>query len=238
MIIAIINKSTRYNDKENILHKIADAINIQLTTQVCPAWGLVSWECKFYTNEKDIPNNAYKLLLIDGNGEETQFGTHDKDINGIPYGKIFVEKIISVGGTDYTSFNSISVVLSHEACEIVADPHVNIWRQIGNKKTIFVSQEICDPVQFDAYPINLNGENIFVSNFLFPEWFNYSSKENSKLDFMNKLKKPFTMTAGGYMLNIENGKIIKVTSTLKSPIHFELRRQAAVRMNIRMSNKN
>lgn len=208
MLIAILNKSTRYTNNANVLNQIAAAVNTQLVQHVCPAWSITPWQCVFYPNETMVPAGAYRLWILDDTDQAQALGYHDQDPNGVPYGRVFVKPIIQSGGTDFNGANSVSVTISHEVCEIVGDPEVNAWRQMNNGK--LTCQELCDAVEGDAYPVAVNGTNIFVSNFLLPAWFDMIPVKGSKFDYLGKLKAPFTMTKGGYMIIMTGGKVSNV----------------------------
>jgi hypothetical protein len=205
MIIALLNASTRYKDKPEIINKMVTAVNTQLVQHVCPSWGLAPWQCVYYPSEKMVPPGSYRLWLLDNSDAANALGYHAQDASGMPYGRVFVETIIKNRGTDYSSSNSVSCVISHEACEIVGDPEINTWRQVNS--TTFTSQELCDAVQGDSYPIKVGSEDIFVSNFLLPAWFDQAPVKGSKFDWLGKLKSPFSMTKGGYMINLVNGRV-------------------------------
>lgn len=205
MIIAVLNQSKRYFAKPNIVSTMVSAVNAQLQKHVCPAWGLNPWQCIYYSKAKDVPAGAYRIWLLDDADQAGALGYHDQDPNGVPYGRVFVDTTISYGGSDFNGANSVSVVLSHEACEIVGDPEINCWRQRLGYDISLVCQELCDPVQEQAYPIMVNKDKVYVSNFVLPPWFDYAPVKGSKFDYLGKLKAPFSMSLGGYMIVIENG---------------------------------
>lgn len=206
MIIAVLNQSNRYAKKPNIVATMVAAVNIQLQKHVCPAWGLSAWQCIYYPDPKKVPIGAYRIWLLDDADQANALGYHDQDPNGVPYGRVFVNTTIDYGGTDYSTANSVSMVLSHEACEIVGDPEVNCWRQKGGYDISLVCQELCDPVQEQGYTILVNNKDkVYVSNFVLPAWFDYAPVKNAKFDYLGKLKSEFSMSLGGYMIVIENG---------------------------------
>lgn len=218
MQIAILNQSTRYKNNTTLLTNMAAAVNVQLNQHVAPTWNLKDLQCAFYADSTKVPAGAYRLWILDNADQANALGYHDQDPQGVPYGRVFVNPIIKSGGTDYTSANSVSVTISHEVCEIVGDPEVNTWRQMSN--STLTCQELCDAVEGDAYPIAVNGLNILVSNFLLPPWFDYAPQAGSKFDYMNKLKAPFTMTRGGYMINMVNGKIRNIFGSKEAEVNF------------------
>ncbi len=205
MLIALLNKSSRYSKNGKLLTQMASAVNQQLTKHVSPVWNINGWSCVYFNNEKDVPEGSYRLWILDDADQADALGYHDQDIDGVPYGRVFVNPIINSGGTDYSTTNSVSVTISHEACEMMCDPEVNCWRHMSDGT--LTCQEICDAVEGDAYPILISGKKIYVSNFLFPAWFDYAPQRGSKFDYMKKLKSNFTMTKNGYMIIIRDGQI-------------------------------
>ena len=94
---------------------------------------------------------------------------------------------------------SVSAVLSHEVIEAYCDPDVNLWADRGDG--FLIAYEACDPVENDVYDVETkDGTKVSVSNFVLPAWFDSLTPEGSKLDFMAKLSKPFTMSEGGYLV--------------------------------------
>jgi len=205
MLIALLNKSSRYSKNGKLLTQMASAVNQQLIKHVSPVWNINGWSCVYFNNEADVPTGAYKLWILDDSDQADALGYHDQDIDGVPYGRVFVNPIISSGGTDFSSANSVSVTISHEACEMMCDPEVNCWRHMSDGT--LTCQEICDAVEGDAYPILISGKKVYVSNFLFPAWFDYAPQKESKFDYMKKLKSNFSMTKNGYMIIIRDGQI-------------------------------
>jgi hypothetical protein len=205
MLIALLNKSTRYAGNGNLLTQIAAAVNQQLVKHVAPGWGMTAWNCIYFKSEKDVPVGSYRLWILDDADQADALGYHDQDADGVPYGRVFVNPIIKSGGTDFSGPNSVSVTISHEACEMMVDPEVNMWRQMSDGR--LTCQEVCDAVQGDAYGIDISGKKIFVSNFLLPAWFDYAPVKGAKFDYMKKLKKNFSMSKFGYMILLVDGNI-------------------------------
>jgi hypothetical protein len=208
MIIALLNKSTRYANNPTVLNQIAAAVNTQLVQHVVPAWKVQPWQCVYYPNEASVPADAYRLWILDNADQAQALGYHDQDPNGFPYGRVFVNPIIKSGGTDTSSANGVSVTVSHEVCEILGDPEVNAWRQ--SPSGTLVCQELCDPVEGDAYPVTVNGVKVFVSNFVYPAWFDAKPPKGARFDQMGTLTQPFTMSKGGYMILMTGGRVKNV----------------------------
>lgn len=73
-----------------------------------------------------------------------------------------------------------------------------------------VAYEVCDPVESDSYTVRVDGAKVTVSNFVTPHWFDPQAKAGEQLDWLGKLAKPFTMTSGGYMVIMREGKTSQV----------------------------
>ena len=72
------------------------------------------------------------------------------------------------------------------------------------------SLEICDPCQDDpmCYRIGTRGNETWVSDFVHPAWFEpFKHPKGTKFDHLGLLKKPFSMTKGGYVIVKRRGKV-------------------------------
>ena len=95
--------------------------------------------------------------------------------------------------------------MSHELCEMVGDSSCNIWADGPDGHDY--AWELCDAVEADAYDI----DEVTVSNFLYPAFFDPQAETGSRLDHLGKLAVPFSMTAGGYQIRrSETGKVTQV----------------------------
>jgi hypothetical protein len=212
MLIAVINESTLVTDAEISL--ACQAIQIQLNLHCAPAWEGQSASIKsFLSSEKaKIPGYAWVASVLDNPTTAGALGYHSDDPDGYGGGLIdafiFCQPIFGSGGVAlYDASNpqnvSVSSVLSHEILEMYGDRFANGF-SMGPQITQgnLYAQELCDPVQDQSYNIVVNGNNVSVSNFIFPAWLNPNSKlpENAPIDYLNKLTKPFTITSGGYMI--------------------------------------
>lgn len=230
MQIALINRSNRYVGKSILLSQMASAVNLQMSRHVGPAWDMINWGIGYYAVESSVPAGYCKLYIFDNSDQAGALGYHDQDMGGKPYGKVFVNPIIGSGGSDVLGANSVSVVISHEACEMMGDPEVNCWRQMGNGD--LTCQELCDAVEGDYYNIVVNGRNISVSNFLLPAWFDYAPVSGSRFDYMRRLSGPFTMSSGGYMIMMSGGEISYVFGSKEAEERYkknENKKQASSR---------
>ena len=215
MLIAVINESTLVtNDQVNLM---CQAMQTQLNLHVLPAWNMKAGTVTFYADKKKVPGYAWLVSILDDPTIANALGYHSEDNNRVD-GFIFVKTIFQYGGkTLYDVQNpqnmTVSSVLSHEICEMVGDRFANFWADgpsitQGSEYAL----ELCDPVEGDSYTINVGGNLVSVSNFVFPSWFNPQavSPLNKPFDYMNKLSAPFTMTKGGYMIVAKAGAVSQV----------------------------
>src|SRR3954447_24520075 len=145
-----------------------------------------------------VPDGAVPILIVDNPDVANALGYHDVDPRGVPYGRVFVDPVLDNGGTPLGDAGdpslSVSAVLSHEVLEWWYDPACNDWSDRGRSS---VAKELCDPVEADWYRI----DGVAVSNFILPAWFNPLDKVGP-WDRLGKLHGPFTMTKGGYWIEM------------------------------------
>lgn len=114
-------------------------------------------------------------------------GYHDMTPNGTPLAKVFPLLDKEDGG-------ELSVTISHELLEMLADPYLSKAVQADDGK--FWAYEVCDAVEEDVYPI----DGIHVSNFVTPHYFEPPQLVTGlQLDWMKLVRKPFEVRPGGYM---------------------------------------
>jgi hypothetical protein len=175
------------------------ACEIQAREHFAPAWNLQAPTVKAFKSEKEVPFDWSILTIFDDGDQTRALGWHSESPSGRPYGKVFIRPVFNEGGAMLDGAHSVASVLSHEVLETLADPSVNLWVD-GPKRIEGVSYalEVCDPVQGDTYPIIVDGRTVTVSNFVTPNWFDPIPFANSQIDYLGRLKRPFTLAPGGY----------------------------------------
>lgn len=226
MLIAVINESTLVtNDQVNLM---CQAIQIQLDLHVLPAWNMKSGSVKFYADKTKVPGYAWVVSMLDNSTQAGALGYHAEDSDKVD-GFIFAGPVLQNGGVvlyDAVKPQNVSVssVLSHEVCEMVGDRFAGFWSDgpgvvasDGQTYTEY-ALELCDPVEGDSYTVTVNGQQISVSNFVFPSWFNAEATDlNKPFDYLGKLTKPFSMTPGGYLIVRQTGNVQQVFGEKVSP---------------------
>lgn len=201
MLITILNKSKVITNAEAQL--MTSACSTQLTRDVAPAWGMLPMEVRFI-NKGVAPVGSIPIVLFDDADQAGALGYHSDGPNGLPYGRVFTKPTMESGAKTVTGPGSVASVLSHEVIELFLDPECNRWADgLDGRSYAF---EGCDPVEADYYDVLVGSTKVCVSNFVLPAWFDQNPPKGAKFDFLGKLKKPFTMTAGGYVVTRTFGK--------------------------------
>jgi hypothetical protein len=187
--IACINKATV--DLGVPFDKLTAALQACYDQFFVPVWG---YPVKLYNTAKAKPSD-WQLIYFDNADQAGALGYHDLTTKGQPVSKIFVK-------TTLADNELVSVTACHELFEMAIDPVANLWAQ-ANDGTEY-AYEMCDPVEEDTFEVN----GIAMSNFVHPSWFEpFKHLAGTKYDHLGKLKAPYSMTKGGYMIIMKNGKV-------------------------------
>lgn len=180
--IYLCNKSSLATNAQ--VKKMALAIDKQLRTDYKAAHGS-DVRCKFLTADDGREDVLY---VFDDPDVAGALGYHDETPSGQVYGRIFMR--IDGVVQDLFGPNGATVTASHEALELAGNPNVNKWYDMpgGKKQT---AGELSDAVEGDSYAVTINGQDIFVSNFLWPEWFDPEAPSGTQCDQMDTTPGPF-----------------------------------------------
>lgn len=178
--IVLLNKSTVVSDAD--VTKCALALDTQLNRDFAPLWGVSGHVVRQFA--VDNPDYFY-VWIMDDSDQAGALGYHEVDNNGNPVGRVFAK-------TDQQFGLNWTITASHEVLEIAGDPFIFYVVQINSVE--MTAMEVCDAVEADALGYSIGG--VMVSDFLTPSWF---GNPGHKMDFMDKVKKPFALTKGGYM---------------------------------------
>jgi hypothetical protein len=180
-----------------------------------------------------LPAGAVPLVIVDDPGDlDRVLGFHDITPDG-PYGRIFTNPVLDNGGSALGDRGdpslSVSAVLSHELLEWWYDPTCNFWADRGRSS---IALELCDPVEADWYRI----DGVAVSNYVLPAWFDPLNK-TGPWDFLGKLHGPFTMTRGGYWIEMADGGVRQVfgsgsTATARAAMQINPARGSRTRIRV------
>lgn len=207
--IAIINETSCVQDSD--LETYAEALQIQVTRDFMPKWPGCDANLVFVPKGKSAPSGSWQLAILDNADCDGALGYHDLTEEGRPLGKVFAK-------LDLESGLSVSITISHELLEMLADPHVNLAASDANGKLWFY--EVCDACEDDAYGYLING--VLVSDFVLPSYFEPTS--DGPYDFKGEIKSPFSLLPGGYLSYLaNNGQWTQVTARETSGAMFKAR---------------
>jgi hypothetical protein len=167
--IANVSKGISTSDFKTVVH----AVERQVREDFAPAWGMTASlrMLRIDRSQPVDPEASLSDVVIyvgelgaDPKAVENAVGYHTDNLQGIPYGFVFVDVAEKIG-------EKWSTTLSHEVLELIADPDVNLL-VIGPdpkraNRQVLRPYEVCDPVQGDSYSI----DGVDVSNFVTPLYF-------------------------------------------------------------------
>ena len=171
------------------LAAIVAALQVQATRDFAP---LFQVDC-VVTTAKEASPDAWVIGLFSDPDQPGALGYHDTTPTGLPLAKVFPK-------LDAQDGSALSVTISHELLEMLADPLLSKAVQSPDGK--FWAYEVCDAVENDQYLI----DKVPVSNFVTPQYFEPPpSSIGILLDQMGLLKTPYEVRPGGYMQYFASG---------------------------------
>lgn len=184
--LAILNESTVYTLPANLL----SALQTQVSDHFAPEWG-VDAKLRLITKSTDKQPGEWLLAILDDSDQAGALGYHELSSDGMPLGKVFAKTTTEAG-------LSVTVTISHELLEMLADEDINLSCEIDNANGLaaqMYAREVCDAVEDDQYGYQING--ILVSDFVRRHWF--IPGEAGPYDYQNKVTAPLQLLSGGYI---------------------------------------
>lgn len=204
-MITVVNHSKRVSNAD--VQLMTRACASQLWWHAAPAHGLAPRPVVYAADEHSAPPGSQVIGIFDTSDQPGVLGWHTEDPNtGVVYGRVFAGVILDNGGGSLSGQYSVSATLSHEVLETFGDAACNRWVDVDGAWA--VALELGDPVENDSYSILVDGKPVAVSNFVTSAWFDPAAKRD--FDYLNRCKAPFTMTSGGYMLKMVEGRVSQV----------------------------
>lgn len=163
--------------------RVSAAIQKQVLRDFAPIWG-VQATVDYFASLEDVPVGTWPLIIVESAPGP---GVH-VDRNGQPVA--WVEHGLTW-----------SLAASHEALEMLADPHGT--RLVAGDAPTATSDrveflvEVCDPCQDAASAYSVN--NVLVSDFYTPAYFEPLFTGGSKYSFTGALREPRDVLPGGYL---------------------------------------
>lgn len=194
--IVVVNSSTLVSDAD--VRHMTRAVAKQVKLHACPLWDKAPIPVVFSSSVQDAAPGMWVIAILDDPDQADALGWHTEDQGDLVYGRVFARPALD-------NQVSVSSVLSHEVLETLVDPNANLWADDGHG--LLTALEVCDPVESDSYSISVSGQPVQVSNFVTPAWFDSMAAIGEQFDYLGSVSSPFTMTAGGYMVNLSEGQV-------------------------------
>lgn len=170
---------------------LISALQIYVDKHVAPVWGTPAKLVK----SKGFVKGAWALVLHDDADRPGVDAYHDLTPDGFPLSKVFVR-------TSQKDGCPLGVSTSHELVEMLVDPALNLMAR-NTDTNMLCCYESADPVE--ATHFNING--IPMSNFVYPPYFeSFHKRGSTKFDHLGKVKKPFEILSGGYLITFKDGE--------------------------------
>jgi hypothetical protein len=201
--IAVVNHSTLVTNQQ--AYNMTLLCEWQARYHAAPSYGLTPPVVHYLANENQAPPGSAVLGIFDNADQAGDLGWHTEGPNGIVYGRVFAEPVLQNGGNVLTDALSVASVLSHETLETLGDSSCNRWCDTGNNMAI--AQELCDPVESDAYQLTVGGITGTVSNFVMPAWFDPQAPSVSHFDWLELTHAPFQVRPTGYIIQMVEGNV-------------------------------
>lgn len=149
-----------------ILGQLAAALNIYANRDVAAEYG-GSHTVRAASGPGDVQVGEIPFSILPNlTSAPGAIAYHDVDSQGSPD----AFDGITLSDTIFGSGNSLSVALSHEVAETIADEGCNLLATGSDGKGY--AREACDPVEQQSYPIALaDGTKVYVSNFVLKAYF-------------------------------------------------------------------
>jgi len=192
--IAVVNHSTQVTDAQAQL--MARACATQLQLHVAPLWDRLPASVIWYANEAAVPPGSHVIGLFDNSDQQGALGWHTEDAGESVYGRVFAGPVLHNGGDALTKQLSVASVLSHEVIEMFGDAEVNRW--IDDMRGTLHALELCDPVEANSYPVQVDATQVTVSDFVTPAWFDPNARPGDQFNWLHTLTHPFQIARGGY----------------------------------------
>jgi hypothetical protein len=190
--VAVFTKATVPEASDAAARAMVGAVQTQIQRDFAAAWNITA-DLVFFTGGQQVPKDMWQVGLFDNADQAGALGYHDVTRDGLPLGKVFARTTLVDGG-------KISVTLSHEVLEMLADPDINLTAFVESPSGggRLYAYEVCDAVEADVLGYEVDG--ITVSDFVTPAWFqSFRKKGSTDFSFRKHVNHPFALAAGGYI---------------------------------------
>lgn len=197
--VYVVNHSTLVADRD--VAAMTAAIAKQVAQHLAPAHLFTAPPVLFVPHTAAPPARQARIVAVqDVCDDPDALGYHTEDGAEHVWGVVGCKAVLDQGAKPLTGAYAVSTILSHEVLEMVVDPWCSGWFDSG--AGWLAAYEVGDPVQSDWYPV----DGVAVSNFVTAAWFNPMAAPSDRFDHLGKLRHPFTMSKGGYLVQMRGGR--------------------------------
>jgi hypothetical protein len=229
--VAVINASTVLTDAQ--VQAVVPALQTQVHSHFAPAWGIDA-DLTFVPKTTKPAPGTWWLVILDNSDQAGALGYHDVTTEGLPLGKVFA-------GTDLQYGAQWTITASHELLEMLADPEIDltVFVQPNARTGTLYAYEVCDACEADTLGYKIN--NVAVSDFVFPAWFESFRKPGStQFDHGKHITKPFELLPGGYIgvFDVRSGTGWHQLTAEQGPFSHKLRPRVGSRRERRRTPRD
>lgn len=185
--VALVSQSRRVPLAK--LQHLATALQEQVVRDFAPIWK-VSATVSAYRNATQVPSGHWPIFIQDDIHMAGAAGVHLDRYNQ-PYALV-------------ESAGPVSLTLSHELLELLADPWGNrMVAGYGPPNTEFARKrvrylvEVCDPCEGQEFAYHIG--DVLVSDFLLPNYWNTLNRKGQHYSFTGAIDHVRTVLADGYV---------------------------------------
>lgn len=197
--VALVNRS-RGLLPDPTLAAIVEAYREALPA-FCSAWSLSLPGLAVYPSDhRQVPEEEACIFIVDSAGDPGSFGAHTmfgKSVWGY-----------ADAGLAMAREEPISRVIGHELFELIADPGLDRWADIGGGERAAI--EVCDATQRQGHQrmSSFFGHTaiVEVANYCLPSFF--SPGAPPPYDWMGAITAPLSIAPGGYLIRRQAGVVL------------------------------
>jgi hypothetical protein len=172
--------------QRSAIKEVAAALQRQISRDFAPVWNVDATVDPFISLD-DVPPGYWPIIVRDDLPGVDIIGIHLDD-KGQPFALV-----------QYS--NTWSLVASHEALEMLADPWGNRLVPGGSPRPgqglVEILVEVCDPPSDVAHAYTVNGH--LVSDFVTPDYYEPVAVPGARYSFTSAVTRPRQIARGGYL---------------------------------------
>jgi len=171
------------------LETVAKALTTQVKRDFADVWNVTA----DVIAANQVPAGYWPIYVVSELDLANAFGYHYLDANNVPFAKVLYR-------------DNWTLTASHEMLEMLVNPYLNKY-QVTDISTDLPGDEnflveVAGPVQSINFSYRI--DNVVVSDFMYPAYFDLLYTEGKKYDHLGVIKKPRSILEGGYVSFIDN----------------------------------